>query len=968
LRQAIAAGAALSAGLYAVLSTVAPAGAATVSGPTSTASASTGSGSTDPGATRALARLRGDADKPLRVHGDGSGRVTFVGTRAHDTIDNPTVTPTDGPVTAARRDLDRYGDALGLDNGDAGMRTAAARPAVSGGTVVRFDQTVDGLPVIGGQVVVSLDRDGGTSSILSTTSAATRASRARVSRADAAATAVALTARTQHRPAASLTATDGSLAVFDPATFGATSDTGVRTVRSFEVSSGTDVRERVLVDAVTGRVILHVDDVETALNRKVCDQKNARKAEANCGTGAARTEGAGPVSSPADVNTAYDLSGEVSQFYSDIGGFDLTNLIGFNTSGSKTLGSTVRFCEPSDTDPQCPYKNAFWNGQQMFYGAGFAGADDVVGHEMTHGVIERTSNLFYFFQSGAINESLADTMGEIVDHRFGPLPGKPADTANSWTIGEDLPIGAVRSLSNPPAFDQPDKMTSTRYDADTGLSDDGGVHTNSGVGNKTAYLIMHGGTFNGVTVTGIDAGDPSLTKSAKLYLDVIEKLTSGSDYADLGRQLNQSCADMVTAGTAGMDSNDCANVAKAVQATELAKQPTVANASTPTDAPLGCPSGQSKDVLFDSESGSDPAGKFSTFNGQWTRAPGQLDLSDGAYPVPSNAVTGDDSWFGIDPDPEFGDHPSSSIVLKNPITVPKGGKTYMRFDHWYAFDYDASSRKYYDGGLVLVDNTGDSAAAQQTSGLPWVNGPKQRIVSGGSAPTGFGGVSHGYTSSRVDLSSYAGKKIKAQFQTRGDNVDAMDGWYLDDIEVYSCGADLPSKPASGTIVGGLGSAQVSWTAPAWAGDGITDYRVSGPGPLEATVPPNARSAPRFTGLTPGENHVFTVRALNQEGKAGAGTTATVSGTRFSGPGVVRTGTTQTRVTGTLFKGSTGLAGRVVQVQRRASGGPWSTVTTTKTDSKGHVAVTLGGRSTALYHLVFPGGTGLLGRTSGSKHL
>ena len=56
----------------------------------------------------------------------------------------------------------------------------------------------------------------------------------------------------------------------------------------------------------------------------------------------------------------------------------------------------------------------------MFYGAGYAGADDVVGHEMTHGVIDRSSDLFYWGQSGAINESMADIMGEIVDHRNTP--------------------------------------------------------------------------------------------------------------------------------------------------------------------------------------------------------------------------------------------------------------------------------------------------------------------------------------------------------------------------------------------------------------------------------------------------------------------------------------------------------------------------------------------------------------------
>ena len=394
-------------------------------------------GSSDPGTRirrQALARLRADADKPLRVHDDGAGRITFVGTQTGDSLDNPSVAPADGAVTVARRDLDRYGDALGLPSGDAGMRTLTSNQGVSGETVVRLQQTVDDLPVLGGQVVVSVDPDGGTSSILSTTSSTTRTSAARVARDDAAATAVAVTAHAQHRPASTLRATDGSLAVFDPAAFGALSDTGARTVRQFEVTNGTDVREQVLVDAVSGRVLLHVDDVQT-LNRKICDRTNHPGTETPCSTGALRNEGDGPVANHTDANQAYDLSGEVSTFYQQIGGFDLTQKIGFSSSGTKILGSTVNYCETVDSGSPCPYDNAFWNGVQMFYGKGYAGADDVVGHEMTHGVISRYSDLFYYFQSGAINESLADIMGEIVDHRFAAIPGKPADNPTPGRSG-----------------------------------------------------------------------------------------------------------------------------------------------------------------------------------------------------------------------------------------------------------------------------------------------------------------------------------------------------------------------------------------------------------------------------------------------------------------------------------------------------------------------------------------------------
>jgi Zn-dependent metalloprotease len=85
-------------------------------------------------------------------------------------------------------------------------------------------------------------------------------------------------------------------------------------------------------------------------------------------------------------------------------------------------------------------------------------------------------------------------------------------------------------MKDPGRFGQPDTMTSRRYAR--GEADNGGVHTNSGVGNRTFYLISQGGRQGGQTVRGIDG--PSLRKSATLYLDVIQHLVSGSDFADLG--------------------------------------------------------------------------------------------------------------------------------------------------------------------------------------------------------------------------------------------------------------------------------------------------------------------------------------------------------------------------------------------------------------------------------------------------
>ena len=70
-------------------------------------------------------------------------------------------------------------------------------------------------------------------------------------------------------------------------------------------------------------------------------------------------------------------------------------------------------------------------------------------------------------------------------------------------------------------------------------------------------------------------------------------------------------------------------------------------------------------------------------------------------------------------------------------------------------------------------------------GLPWVNGPT-RTLQAAPARKGFGGDSRGYLASRVNLSSFAGKTVKPQFTTRTDATIGRQGWYLDDIRIYTC--------------------------------------------------------------------------------------------------------------------------------------------------------------------------------------
>ena len=154
-------------------------------------------------------------------------------------------------------------------------------------------------------------------------------------------------------------------------------------------------------------------------------------------------------------------------------------------------GDILSFVNVADEDGN-GMDNAFWNGEYMFYGSGntafqpLAGALDVAGHEMSHGVIQNTANLIYEGESGAINEHIADVFGVMIDR-------------DDWQLGEDItnssafPTGFLRDMQNPnnggnnlgDAGWQPDHMD----DAYTGSQDNGGVHINSGILNRAFFLM-----------------------------------------------------------------------------------------------------------------------------------------------------------------------------------------------------------------------------------------------------------------------------------------------------------------------------------------------------------------------------------------------------------------------------------------------------------------------------------------------
>ena len=195
------------------------------------------------------------------------------------------------------------------------------------------------------------------------------------------------------------------------------------------------------------------------------------------------------------------------------------------------------------------YDNAFWNGSVMTYGDGstfdILTGMDVVAHEIGHAVCETTANLVYSYESGAMNEGFSDIWGACVEATY------KNDDNDPWLIGEEIgqSYGPLRSMKDPNAKGDPDTYKGTNWNFTS--SDNGGVHTNSGVLNYWFYLLTNGGSgtndnSDAYSVTGV-----GMTKAAKIaYRLESVYLSANSQYADARTYGIQAAVDLFGAGSA----------------------------------------------------------------------------------------------------------------------------------------------------------------------------------------------------------------------------------------------------------------------------------------------------------------------------------------------------------------------------------------------------------------------------------
>ncbi|WP_369249294.1 M4 family metallopeptidase [Streptomyces sp. R41] len=399
------------------------------------------------------------------------------------------------------------------------------------GTVhTRYERTYNGLPVLGGDLVVH-QKPGKTQSV-------TKATKATIKVASLKPQIAAAKAEKQALTAAKSAGSDRTTADKAPRkVIWAGSGTPVlayETVVGGLQDDGTPNELHVITDAATGKKLYEYQGIETGTghslysgdvtlnttksgstyqltdgtrgSHKTYNKSHTTSSSAGTlftdaddvwGTGAASSS---TTDQTAAVDAAYGAQ-ETWDFYKNT----------FGRSGIKNNGVAAY----SRVHYGNAYVNAFWDDSCfcMTYGDGDGNTHpltslDVAGHEMSHGVTANTAGLNYSGESGGLNEATSDIFGTGVE-----FYAANSKDVGDYLIGEKIDINGdgtpLRYMDKP----SKDGGSADSWSSGVGNLD---VHYSSGVANHFFYLLSEGSgaktingvsynspTSNGSTVTGI---------------------------------------------------------------------------------------------------------------------------------------------------------------------------------------------------------------------------------------------------------------------------------------------------------------------------------------------------------------------------------------------------------------------------------------------------------------------------------
>ena len=399
------------------------------------------------------------------------------------------------------------------------------------GTVhTRYERTYDGLPVLGGDLVVHEPASGGARSV-------TKAVRTAVKLSSVKPGIAAGKAEKQALAAAKAAGSEKTEA--DSAPRKVVWAAGGKPVLAYETvvgglqEDGTPNELHVITDAATGEKLHEWQGVHTGTGKGLYSgtvtlgtyksgttyqlydttrggHKTYNLARGTSGTGTLFTDADDTWGTGTASSSSTDQTAAVDAAYGAQVTWDFYKNT-FGRSGIRNDGKAAY----SRVHYGNAYVNAFWSDSCfcMTYGDGSGNTHpltslDVAGHEMSHGVTSNTAGLNYSGESGGLNEATSDIFGTGAE-----FYAANSSDAGDYLIGEKININGdgtpLRYMDKP----SKDGASKDYWSSNLGSVD---VHYSSGPANHFFYLLAEGSgsktvngvsynspTYNGSTATGI---------------------------------------------------------------------------------------------------------------------------------------------------------------------------------------------------------------------------------------------------------------------------------------------------------------------------------------------------------------------------------------------------------------------------------------------------------------------------------
>ncbi|MFK4692334.1 M4 family metallopeptidase [Streptomyces pristinaespiralis] len=417
-----------------------------------------------------------------------------------------------------------------------------------GTTHTRYERTYEGLPVLGGDLVVAKSTAGATEAV-------TKASRAALKNVDTRAAVTPAAAEKQALGAARAEGSKDTGAERAPRKVvwmgTGTPTLAYETVVGGLQHDGTPNELHVVTDAATGEKLFEWQAVHngtgntqysgqvtlgTAPSYTLTDTNrgNHKTYNLNRGTSGTGTLFSGPDDiwgngSPSNLETA----GADAHYGAALTWDYYKNVHGRSGIRGDGVGAYSRVHYGNN------YVNAFWQDSCfcMTYGDGASNSKpltsiDVAAHEMTHGVTSNTAGLVYSGESGGLNEATSDIFAAAVEFH-----ANNSQDVGDYLVGEKIDI---RGNGTPLRYmDKPSKDGSSKDYWYSGIGNVD-VHYSSGPANHWFYLLSEGSgakTVNGVsydspTSDGLPVTGIGREKAALIwYKALTTKFNSRTDYA-----------------------------------------------------------------------------------------------------------------------------------------------------------------------------------------------------------------------------------------------------------------------------------------------------------------------------------------------------------------------------------------------------------------------------------------------------